>query len=101
MSSSSDPFAQFKTLGQVPVTTLNQYSTYTDPTYTGRYQYQSIPKYTEEYIFSIMNKVFNLSLENNQLTLLQDLYNSNDESNRKMAVVMFQGILLDKFKEKL
>ena len=92
--------SNYSTLGEVPIT-LGSYTTYTDPTYTGRYQYQSIPRYTEEYVFHIMNKVFNLSLEDNQLTLLQDLYNSNDESNRKMAVVMFQGILLDKFKEKL
>lgn len=61
---------------------------------------QKIPTYTTEHIFYILDSMFKLSLEQKQIQLLQDLYNSNDEANRTMATSMFHAMLLKKEEDK-
>lgn len=62
--------------------------------------YRTLPTYTTEHIFHILDSMFKLSLEQKQIQLLQDLYNSNDEANRTMATSMFHAMLLKKEEDK-
>lgn len=87
-TSTTDPFGQLSTLG----------AKYQQSIYPS---YNTFPSYAEEHVFHILNSMFELTLEPKQISALQELYNSKDESNRKLAVATFQGILLNKFKEAL
>ncbi len=88
-----DPFSTFGTTSNSTYSTSNWNGVNTTP-------YKSLPTYTTEHIFYILDSMFKLSLEQKQIQLLQDLYNSNDEANRTMATSMFHAILLKKEEDK-
>jgi hypothetical protein len=52
-------------------------------------------------IFSTLTDLFNMELTTKQLFTLNELYNSGDESNQRVAAAMFQTIMLQNLKEKL
>lgn len=85
-----DPFSNFNTTSNPNYSTSNWNGINT--TY--------LPTYTTEHIFYILDSMFKLSLEQKQIQLLQDLYNSNDEANRTMATSMFHALLLKKEEDK-
>jgi hypothetical protein len=91
------PFSSFSSPSQP---TYNQSSKATGWYGIDTSSYKSLPSYTTEYIFHIMNSMFKLSLEPKQIQLLQDLYNSNDEANRTMATSMFHALLFKKEEDK-
>ena len=87
-----DPFSNFNTTSNPNYSTDNWNGINTT--------YKSLPTYTTEHIFYILDSMFKLSLEQKQIQLLQDLYNSNDEANRTMATSMFHAMLLKKEEDK-
>jgi hypothetical protein len=52
-------------------------------------------------LFTELTKLFNMELTPKQLHMLNELYNSEDESNQRVAAAMFQTIMLQNLKEKL
>lgn len=52
-------------------------------------------------IFSTLMDLFNMELTSKQLSTLNELYNSGDTSNQRVAAAMFQTIMLQNLKEKL
>lgn len=52
-------------------------------------------------IYTALNKSFELDLTVDQLNILDELYNSGDESNRLVAAGMFKGIVYKAMKEEL
>ncbi len=52
-------------------------------------------------LFTELTHLFNVELTSKQLNVLNELYNSDEESNKRVAAAMFQTIMLQNLKEKL
>ena len=52
-------------------------------------------------LFTELTHLFNVELTSKQLNVLNELYNTDEESNKRVAAAMFQTIMLQNLKEKL
>lgn len=70
----------------------------TSTSYHGRYTYPHTPP---RFDFQSASNLFDLNLTSDQILMLDELFNSIDESNRIVAREMFKTILIRKLKEEL
>lgn len=70
----------------------------TSTSYHGRYTYPHTPP---RFDFQSVSNLFDLNLTSDQILMLDELFNSIDESNRIVAREMFKTILIRKLKEEL
>ena len=65
-----------------------------------RYKWEILKEsYTD--LFTELTHLFNIELTSKQLDALNELYNTDEESNKRVAAAIFQTIMLQNLKEKL